>query len=217
MLLVWTDLETTGLEPEHESVLEVAVIVTDTALNEIASFTGVTNEAQHRPFARLHPKVQEMHLKNGLWAESLASRTSVEKLDVELWGWLDIVLTGHADVVDGKRVAPQLAGSTISFDRSFLRKHTPKFHELLHYRNLDVSTLNEVARRWWPAVWQGRPGANGKPEDAKHRALDDIRGSIDALRYYLGKIAPAAHAGVSPLALSTGLLDADEAIKEQRL
>jgi oligoribonuclease len=189
-LLVWVDLETTGLEAERESILEIACIVTDSALQPIATFCAITNAARYHAIALLDPVVQAMHTRSGLWDASMSAPRGQAQVAAEFRDFLDAHLPTVE--VDGKprRVAAQLAGSTISFDRSFLRQHMRAAHDLLHYRNLDVSTLNEVARRFWPDVYATRPGAGKKPEDAAHRALDDIEASIACLRHYLAQIGP---------------------------
>ncbi len=188
--LVWTDLETTGLDPHGDDILEIACIVTDAGLRPVATFCAITKEARYHALEALHPKVQEMHTRNGLWEASLAAPRDCNQVAAEFASFLDATIPRIK--IDGKmaRANAQLAGSTISFDRAFLREHMPKAHAMLHYRNLDVSTLNEVARRFWPAVYEVRPGAGKKPEDAKHRALEDVEASIGTLRYYLANLYP---------------------------
>jgi oligoribonuclease len=191
-MLIWTDVETTGLDENTCTILEIAAIATDDALSVLGTFHVITDEAKRIPLGSLDPYVAKMHMNNGLWLESCFASASIARADENFATWLDAVIEAHAGSVDGKVIAlaPQLAGSTISFDRAFLKKRCPSAHMRLHYRNLDVSTINEIARRVWPDVWVGRPGANRKPEDAKHRAFEDISASIDVLRYYLREIGP---------------------------
>jgi oligoribonuclease len=176
--LVWTDLETSGLDPDKDLILEIAIIVTNGDLQEIACCEYTTDAAGWLRLDQLDPIVQQMHLKSGLWEQSRDSTMSTDK-----------VARLCAEFIDKLGVVkPQLAGSTISFDRGFLRRRMPELHQRLHYRNLDVSTLNEVAKRFWPEVWAGRPQAEDK--DKPHRAMLDIRHSIEQLRYYLSSLGP---------------------------
>lgn len=172
-VLVWVDLETTGLDPKTDAILEVACVVTDGALRDLAAgFSTVTDAARGIAFSSLHPKVQEMHLGTGLWAESLASKLSGVDAGVALLEYL------RANIPLGSR--PELAGSSVHFDRSFLAEHWPAVLKLLHYRNLDASSIREAARRFWPSVYAEDPGHGVIP----HRAMADIRGSIEIARFY---------------------------------
>lgn len=125
-----------------------------------------------------------MHADSGLWklcaeAQALGTVAEVGAVDARLAGWL--VMWGANK--------PQLAGSTISFDRAFMARHLPISHALLHYRNLDVTTLNEIYRRFAPKIHADRPRDNAAPA---HRAMQDARASLTTLRYYLGHMIPAA-------------------------
>lgn len=208
-MLAWIDLETTGLDPKADSVLEVACIITTDDLSEVARFSRVTGEAIRHDLAKVHPVVIDMHSKNGLWVESMMAGIERRAGDGRLpefrsGGWeIDRVDWALSKFIrdtcfppqkfDGsppdKYYPPQLAGSTISFDREFLRHHLPKTLAELHYRNLDTSTLNEMARRYWPAVYSGRPAAG---KDGAHRAVDDILVSIETARYYRTALTPTA-------------------------
>lgn len=176
-MLVWTDLETTGLNADKDVVLEVAAVITDDRFNEIASGSWVTDQAQLRNLADLHPVVQRMHIENGLWVESRERGIGRGRVENELLA----LLRAHTAQGDA-----QLAGSTISFDRSFLKRHFSVVEGYLHYRNLDVSSFNEVFRRFWPEIWAKRPGLDGK--GSNHRAMDDIRQSMDVMKFYINKI-----------------------------
>jgi len=229
-MLVWLDLETTGLDPLEEDVLEVAVIVTDDALNERACFQRVIYspiadrvlsrvpefDEKLRALAagynnidlglivecyRFHdtgkqdvdPFVVKMHTDNGLWQEVRRGQ-ALATVDADLARFIEEHAHQHVEVKDtrgpipkitSRLDKPQLAGSSISFDRGFLAAHFPKTLDTLHYRNLDVSTLNEVARRFWPSTYEGRPRA---ANDA-HRGMKDIEVSLASLRYYLSVLA----------------------------
>lgn len=191
-MLIWTDIETTGLYYEErdgrpaDAILEVAMIATDDQLNELASINWITSEAQFRPFVSLNPFVREMHTKNGLWLMSLKSTLDTSVVARQCTDWVRDMIVDFGTVVDGKPEKPALAGSGVHFDRAFLRRDMPPVIDLLSYRNLDVSAFTETGRRFWPNAYAGRPA---KPEENKvHRALDDVRESIDTLRYWLGSV-----------------------------
>lgn len=170
-MLVWIDLETQGLDEQVHQILEVALVVTDDDLNEVSMFTTLVQEYDGLERDQLETVVNEMHTKNGLYEalDNLNVGPTREQVEQRLIGVL--MAAGAEKCV--------LAGSTISFDRAFLKRWMPDFHELLHYRNVDVSTINELARRWRPEVYEGRPQG-----DKAHRALADVRVSIETLRYY---------------------------------
>lgn len=168
--LLWVDLEMTGLEPKTDRILEVAAIVTDWNFTEIASFETVI----HQP-----PKVLEgmddwntsQHKASGLTEKVQASEVS--ESDAE-----DMLLEIVSDIFKGDEKVI-LAGNSIHQDRRFIRKYWPRLDEKLHYRMLDVSA--------WKVVFEGKYRKKfAKPEE--HRALEDIRGSIMELQYYLGKV-----------------------------
>lgn len=168
--LLWVDLEMTGLEPKIDRILEVAAIVTDWNFTEIASFETVI----HQP-----PKVLEgmddwntsQHKASGLTEKVQASEVS--ESDAE-----DMLLEIVSDIFKGDEKVI-LAGNSIHQDRRFIRKYWPRLDEKLHYRMLDVSA--------WKVVFEGKYRKKfAKPEE--HRALEDIRGSIMELQYYLGKV-----------------------------
>lgn len=206
-MLVFTDLETSGLDPQKNSLLEVAVIITDDALREVARFEQVVyweganaivdllNEnADESCFAELgvHPVVIKMHRDNGLWAK-VPNGTALATVDRELAAFIRehaVTRTERTDPATGeiqiKDDLPQLAGSTISFDRAFIAVHLPKTLAVLHYRNVDVSSFNETARRFWPAIYEARPRGGNKA----HRGMADIEESIAVYKHYLASLAP---------------------------
>lgn len=144
MTLAWIDLETTGLDPDADWVLEVACIITDDQFNELARFHRVL---YHDP-------------------------ACIDSCDPSVVEELAEFLTPYKGA--------QLAGSTISFDRSFLAEHFPLTHAKLHYRNVDVTALNELARRVWPELYEARP-----ERKEAHRAMSDIEESIAVAKYYI--------------------------------
>jgi len=202
-LIVWADIETTGLDPVKDHILEVAVVVTDDygiethAMNCLVKPVGLSYDQM---VALLPPRVLEMHTKSGLLADlklawegapsglSLALRRyEAEQLLVDF-----VVDAARAHVKytpDGTTVidpnplrATPLAGNTISFDRSFFRAHMPEFDRLFSYRSLDVTALNEIALRMFPNVHLTRPqGATG----AVHRAMADVRNSLAQFHHYV--------------------------------
>lgn len=212
-MLVWTDLETTGLDPRSCSVLEVAVIVTDDKLAEIARFERVISYPDAEKLAHLkgdepedviaslaaemkiHPRVVVMHAKNGLWDACAKSPHTRSQVDEELAVFLantSVVDEEYIDKTTGEkktwRNTAQLAGSTISFDRGFMASDLPKALAVLHYRNVDVTTLNELARRFWPEIHNTRP----VDSHASHRGMADIEKSLAVCKHYLASLAPVA-------------------------
>lgn len=162
--LIWVDLETTGLDERRGYILELAVVVTDGELNELESWDWVVTPPEGwRSF--LHPEAAEMHFRNGLMLE-------VDKayLDIDQVGQL---LTTILEPYRG----PPAAGSSVHCDRRWIAEKLPAVDDMFHYRNVDVSSVKELVRRWYPEL--GVP-----PALKRHRALDDILDSIDELRFY---------------------------------
>ena len=193
-MLLWVDLETTGLCAEEDKILELAAIVTDDKLVEVARMQAVTNSAQFVPYTTLDQVVRDMHYQNGLWMDSLRSTLPVNnraqaKDGVTLQTLFEKFIRDYALTQDdaGKEVKPQLAGSTISFDRAFMEYYLSDAAKLFHYRNLDVTSFNELARRVAPALHEGRPRQTG----TAHRAMADIESSLTVARYYAANLPPA--------------------------
>lgn len=169
-LLVWMDLEMSGLDVERERILEIAVLITDPELVIVAEGPDLI---VHQPDVVLEAMDQwntEHHGASGLTErvrESTVSETEAE----------DLVLAFLAEHCAAK-TAP-LCGNSVGQDRRFLSKYMPRVEQFLHYRIVDVSTVKELVRRWYPELFEKRPVKQGK-----HRALDDIRESIEELRWY---------------------------------
>jgi oligoribonuclease len=170
-LLVWLDLEMTGLDVTRHVIVEVAVLVTDSALEPLDDGIDVVVHQPETALAEMDDFVTKMHTRSGLLTEIAASDVTLADAQTRA---LDYV---RAHVPDA-RTAP-LCGNSIGVDRRFMHQQLPELDEYLHYRSVDVSSLKELCRRWYPAIYKQRPGKN-----ETHRALDDVRESIAELRYY---------------------------------
>ncbi|HWB72711.1 MAG TPA: oligoribonuclease [Egibacteraceae bacterium] len=169
--LVWVDLEMTGLDPARDAVLEIATVVTDGALERLVEGPDLVVAQPEDVLAAMEPVVADMHAKSGL--VEAVRRQGIPLAEAQRRTLAFV--RAHVPEADS---AP-LAGNSIHADRMFLRKHLPELEAWLHYRNVDVSTVKELARRWYPAVYDAAPVKGGG-----HRALADIRESITELRYY---------------------------------
>jgi oligoribonuclease len=169
--LVWIDLEMTGLEVEQDVIVEIACIVTDAELNALDDGIQLVVHADAEQLAKMGDFVREMHTKSGLLPE-------IEQAEVDVAGAQKAVLDYVRTHVKSAASSP-LCGNSIGTDRRFLAAYMRELDDYLHYRSIDVSSLKELCRRWYPAVYKKRPG---KAEH--HRALDDIRESIEELRFY---------------------------------
>lgn len=190
-MLLFLDLETTGLDAAHNIVLEVAAILVRDDFSEVARFGRVIGWAPAARFSTgdcryydIDPVVIAMHTTNGLWAASARSPHKCVTVDADLAAFVRT----HCGADVGEKQGPQLAGNTINFDRAFLKRLFPETHALLHYRNLDVTTLNEMSKRFWPEVHLARPRA----ANAAHRAMADCLESLECARYYARVLGPVA-------------------------
>ena len=168
--IVWIDCEMTGLDIEKDELCEIAVVVTDQELVEQDEGLQIVIGPSEAAMANMGEFVTNMHKESGLLAAIPAgeSAESAEKRVLEYLGrW-----------ITEPRTAP-LAGNSIGTDRMFLNRHMPKLDSFLHYRNIDVSSIKELTRRWYPRVYFQLPKKNGG-----HRDLADIKESIQELRYY---------------------------------
>jgi oligoribonuclease len=169
--LVWIDLEMTGLEVETHVIVEIACIVTDSELVTLDDGIDVVIHANADELAHMDDFVRKMHTKSGLLPLIEASPVTVPAAQ-------ERVLEYVRSYVPEPNTAP-LCGNSIGVDRRFLDQYMRELDGYLHYRSIDVSSLKELCRRWYPAIYRKRPG---KAEH--HRALDDIRESIEELRFY---------------------------------
>jgi oligoribonuclease len=165
------DLEMTGLDPDRHVIVEIATLVTDDDLNLVAEGPDVVIHQPAGALAHMDDYVREMHTRSGLLEQIHASNVTPQQAAAETLAFL------RAHIAEPRSVP--LCGNSIGTDRRFLARWFPEIEDFLHYRSVDVSTLKELARRWYPASLAGAPKkARG------HRALDDIRESLDELRYY---------------------------------
>ena len=168
--LVWIDCEMTGLDPKFDEIVEIACIVTDAELNELDEGITLVVKPGEESFAGMDDFVVNMHTVSGLIEEI--------PLGIALADAEQQVLAYVKAHVPEARKAP-LAGSSVYVDRGFLANYMPELDGHLHYRLVDVSSIKELTRRWYPRVYFASPEKKGN-----HRALGDIRDSISELRYY---------------------------------
>jgi oligoribonuclease len=169
--LVWIDCEMTGLDPQKDVLVEIAVVVTDSELNPLDEGLDIVIAATPAQLVGMDPVVHEMHSTSGLLDAIRHSSVSLEQAEEQV---LDYVKRFVSD----RRKAP-LCGNTIGTDRSFIARYMPALDDHLHYRMIDVSSIKELARRWYPRAYYNAPVKTGG-----HRALADILESIQELRYY---------------------------------
>jgi oligoribonuclease len=169
--LVWIDLEMTGLDVERDVIVEIACIVTDSNLANLDDGIQLVVHQDAETLTRMDDFVRTMHTKSGLLPQITESAVDTGRAEEE-------VLAYVRKHVAQPGTSP-LCGNSIGMDRRFLAKYMPELDGYLHYRSIDVSSLKELCRRWYPQVYRGRPG-----KSEQHRALDDISESISELRYY---------------------------------
>ena len=169
--IVWVDLEMTGLDPARHVIVEVAALVTDAELNIIDEGVDLVVHATDAELAEMDDVVTSMHSENGLLDEIKASPISLAEAE-------DAVLALVEKHCDPAHPAP-LAGNSIATDRTFIRAQMPRLDAALHYRMIDVSTVKELSRRWFPKAYYNQP-----QKGMAHRALADIVESIRELDYY---------------------------------
>ena len=168
--LVWIDCEMTGLNPDTECLVEIAAVITDTELNVMDEGIDLVIKPRAGTVEAMGDYVRKMHTDSGLIDEF---EDGLELEDAEAQ-----VLEYIKKYIPTAKTTP-LAGNTISTDRLFISKYMPKLDDHLHYRNIDVSTIKELAKRWYPRAYFQAP-----KKDGGHRALADILESIEELKYY---------------------------------
>jgi oligoribonuclease len=170
-MLAWMDLEMTGLDPSRHVIVEIATIITDDELEIVAEGPDLVVHQPEEALALMDEVVVDMHTRSGLLEAIRSSTTTLEEAGAQTLAFLK-------EHVPEARTVP-LCGNSIGTDRRFLATYLNDIEEHLHYRSVDVSTLKELARRWYPGALSSLPR-----KATSHRALDDIRESIEELRHY---------------------------------
>lgn len=168
--LMWVDCEMTGLDIEHDELVEVSVVPTDFNLHVLDDGIDLVIKPSQAAVDHMDDFVRKMHTHSGLineWDQGL----SLQEAQAQIVEYMKRFIP--------QGVKPLLAGNSVGSDKKFLDKYMPDVMGLMHYRVIDVSTFKELARRWYPAVYEARPAKWGG-----HRALTDIIESLDELRYY---------------------------------
>jgi oligoribonuclease len=178
--LVWIDLEMTGLKPDTDVIIEIATVVTDRELNVIADGPVLAIHQSDEVLSRMDDWNQRQHGSSGLIARVRASHVSVAEAQQRTLEFLAPLVTPGSS---------PMCGSSICQDRRFLARGMPDLERFFHYRNLDVSTLKELARRWAPAV------ADSFAKQGTHLAHEDIHESIRELRHYRARLFLPQYAG----------------------
>jgi oligoribonuclease len=168
--LVWIDCEMTGLNPEIDCLVEVAVVITNSELEILDAGLNVVIKPRAESWSQMNDFVRQMHTQSGLVEDV---ENGIELAEAE-----KLILDYIKKFVPNEKEAP-LAGNSIGTDRMFLNRYMPNLDKYLHYRNIDVSSIKELTRRWFPRVYFQLP-----KKDGGHRALADILESIQELRYY---------------------------------
>jgi oligoribonuclease len=188
-VLVWMDLEMTGLEPDTDVIVEIATLVTDDNLNIVAEGPDLVIHQPAAVLAIMKPIVVEMHTKSGLLDAIASSTITLEDAGTATLEFIKL----H---VPEARTVP-LCGNSIGTDRRFLAKYLPEIENYLHYRSVDVSSVKELAKRWFPKSGIDRPNKGGM-----HRAMDDVRESVRELQYYREKFfvseLPSSNGSATP-------------------
>jgi oligoribonuclease len=170
-MLIWMDLEMTGLDPDHDVIVEIATLATDDDLQIVAEGPDLVIHQHEGALGSMNDVVRTMHESSGLIEQIRASTTTLEAAG-------DATLAFIKEHAPEPRTVP-LCGNSIGTDRRFLARWLPDIESHLHYRSVDVSSIKELAKRWYPDAAAAAPSKGGS-----HRALDDIRESVDELRHF---------------------------------
>lgn len=174
-MLAWIDLEMTGLDPDKDVIVEIASIVTDDDLKIVATGPELVMSTDQALIDGMEPIVVDMHTKSGLIDRIKESNITIAEAEKQ-------TLEFFKEHIKQEKTVP-LCGNSIGMDRRFLAKQMPTIENFLHYRSVDVSTLKELARRWYPDALAKAPR-----KEADHRALADITESIKELQFYRGTL-----------------------------
>jgi oligoribonuclease len=169
--LVWIDCEMTGLDLSKDKLIEIAALVTDSELNILGEGVDIVIHADDDALANMPAVVTDMHAKSGLTDEVRASTVSLEEAEQRVLAYIK----EHVPVAG----TVPLAGNSIGTDRGFISRDMTALDTYLHYRMIDVSSIKELSRRWYPRIYYGQPA-----KGLAHRALADIKESIKELQYY---------------------------------
>ncbi len=172
--LIWIDCEMTGLDLNQDVLVEIAVLVTDSELNVIGEGIDLVIKTTDAQLEGMNDFVREMHTNSGLITE-IPNGITLHEAEELILSYLR-----NASTIEGKS---PLAGNSVSVDRSFIARDMPALNTYLHYRTIDVSSIKELARRWYPKIYSTAPDKTGN-----HRALGDIQDSIAELKYYREKL-----------------------------
>jgi oligoribonuclease len=170
-VLAWMDLEMTGLDPSRDDIVEIATLLTDDNLDIVAEGPDLVIAIDETMLDGMSDVVREMHTKSGLLAAIKETTTTLEEAASATLAFL------KEHIVEPGTVP--LCGNSIGTDRRFLAARMPEVEAFLHYRSVDVSTIKELARRWYPDAYNNAPKKAGG-----HRALEDIKESVEELKYY---------------------------------
>lgn len=168
---MWIDCEMTGLDLSKDKLIEIAALVTDSELNILGEGVDIVIHADDDALANMPAVVTDMHAKSGLTDEVRASTVTLEEAEQRVLAYIK----EHVPVAG----TVPLAGNSIGTDRGFISRDMTALDTYLHYRMIDVSSIKELARRWYPRIYYGQP-----PKGLAHRALADIKESIKELQYY---------------------------------
>jgi len=171
--LAWLDLETTGLDESECSILELGIVITNRQLDVLAECSWVTFPTRMINMQNLEPFIWDMHQANGLWNELFSKDSERVPLKTAVESAIEFMRQFGA-------IGSPMCGNTISFDRGFVKKLAPKLNEVFHYRNLDVSSIKNMLKLFYPDHRPWKP-----PEYKAHRAIEDLHNSIEEMSHYL--------------------------------
>jgi oligoribonuclease len=180
-MLVWMDLEMTGLDHTSDVIVEIATLVTDDDLNIVAEGPDLVVHASEEALAGMNSLVTEMHTRSGLIEDIRTSAITLEEAGAATLSFIK-------EHVPNPRSVP-LCGNSIGMDRRFLAAYLPEIEEYLHYRSIDVSTVKELSRRWYPSDFAELAKGN-----SAHRAMDDIKESVAEMKFWRERVFKPATA-----------------------